>query len=334
MTDPVEASRRSLARSILGSAWFKSGVAILIMYLLVHFNRLDWRHLGALRDTWPWLALAFSLMFPPFAIVSYRLMFILRSQGIDASFREAMRWTMIGSLFDLMMPSSNGGDVVKAGLIAAHVGSGWRTRAVMSVAFDRVLGLVGLFLLASVVGLVGWKVVQDVAGKGFLLMASIAGSLGVLAVFRILGSRRLYNNVRINAFLEQRKWGPLIKKWIGTFNELRERPRFLVIALLLSMVNHVFWCAALIFIARAVGNEVPLIEGFVVFPIAIFSNVFGIAGGFGLGTVGFDVLLSLFLGIQNGALIGLLFQTLSAVIKLAGLPFYLSTPQGSMPRRS
>lgn len=87
------------------------------------------------------------------------------------------------------------------------------------------------------------------------------------------------------------------------------------------MVNHVFWCAALLCITRAVGHNVEPIEGFVVFPMAIVGNIFGVAGGFGLGTAVFDLFLSQLLSISNGALIGLLFQTLSAVTRLVGLPF-------------
>jgi uncharacterized membrane protein YbhN (UPF0104 family) len=313
-------------RRVLRSRWFKLGVAGLVVYLLVHYNRLDWRPLGALSATWPWVALAFALMLPPFLIVAWRQQVILRSQSILVPFRQALRWSMIGSFFDLAMPSSNGGDVVKAGLIASHVGAGMRTRAVMAVAFDRVLGLVGLFLLAALGGLVGWTLVGDVPGKGGLLLFALGGSVGVLGAFRVLGSRRLYGHAGLNRFLDARPWGLPLKKFIGTFNELRERPQLLAMALALSMLNHVFWCAALICIARALGNDVSPVEGFIVFPIAIFGNIFGVAGGFGLGTAGFDLLLSLFLGIRNGALVGLVFQTLLALTKLAGLPFFLASP--------
>jgi hypothetical protein len=74
---------------------------------------------------------------------------------------------------------------------------------------------------------------------------------------------------------------------------------------------------------------VPLVEGFAVFPLAILGNVFGVAGGFGVGTAAFDLILSQLLGIGNGALIGLLFQTLNGIAKLSGLPFYLASHKNS-----
>jgi uncharacterized membrane protein YbhN (UPF0104 family) len=230
---------------------------------------------------------------------------------------------MIGSFFDLAMPSSNGGDLVKAGYVVKHVGPGMRTRAVMAVLIDRVLGLLGLFLLASLVSLLGWPVVSAMPARTPLLLCLFGASFGVLLGFRVLGARRLFNHTAMQRFFGSGIWGRRTRELIGAFNDLRERPRYMVAVLALSVFNHVFWCMSLLCIALAVGNNINWIKGFVVFPVAIFSNIFGVAGGFGIGTAGFDLFLSQLLGIANGALIGLLFQGLSAVSRLAGLPFYL-----------
>ncbi len=314
-----------MVRNFVTSFWFKMSVAVCILWLLFHFNRIDVAILTSLTETWPWILTAFLLTIPPFGIVSYRFKVILASQGIDVPFRKALRWTMVGSFFDLAMPSSNGGDLIKAGYVVSHVGEGLRTRAVMSVAFDRVIGLLGLFLLAAIVGLFGWSFLAKLPESRFLLGLSLAGSVGPLAAFRIAGSRRLYNNLRLNNWLLAKSWGPRLKHMIGAFNVLREHPKILITALALSILNHIFWCTSLLFIAISVGNSVAPVEGFIVFPLAIFGGVFGVAGGFGVGTAAFDFLLSNLLLIQNGALIGLLFQVLSALSRLLGAPFYLSS---------
>lgn len=309
--------------TLFASGRFKAAIAIAVVFLLVYFNRVDWRALYALNDTWSWLLAAFVLMMPPFAIVSYRFQVILRSQGVRVPLFLAARWTMIGSFFDLALPSSNGGDVIKAGYVIKHVGAGMRIRATMAVGIDRVLGLLGLFLLAGTVGLLGRQFVATMPGGNLLIVASLGASIGGLVLFRIVGARRLYHHPWLNQRLRQRPWGARLKRFVGAFNALRERPVYLMAALGLSMVNHTFWCSSLLCIAYAVGHDVAVIDGFLVFPLALFGNIFGVAGGFGLGTAGFDLLLSQLLGIANGALIGLVFQTLSAISKLAGLPFYL-----------
>jgi hypothetical protein len=69
--------------------------------------------------------------------------------------------------------------------------------------------------------------------------------------------------------------------------------------------------------------DVDFLKGLVVFPLAIFSNVFGVAGGFGLGTLGFDFLFAHLFHIPGGASVGLAFQVLTAATRLLGLPFFL-----------
>ena len=227
------------------------------------------------------------------------------------------------SFFDLAMPSSNGGDFIKGGYVAAHVGPGLRMRAVMVVVFDRVIGLLGLFLLAAFASIIGWSFLKDLPARQLIVSISLAAGIVPLLAFRIAGARRLYNNPHINRWCLGHKWRERLKQMIGAFNGLRENPKILFSALILSVLNHTFWCVSLLFIVKAFGYTVEPFEGFVVFPLAIFSNIFGVSGGFGLGTAAFDFLLSNLLIIQNGALIGLSFQTLGALSRLFGLPFYL-----------
>lgn len=307
----------------VASSTFKLLVALCVIGSLVYFNRIGLADFSALAATWPWLLGAFLLMLPPCLIVSYRFKLILLSQGVNVPFWLALRWTMVGYFFDLVMPSSNGGDIVKAGYVVDYVGAGLRSRAIMAVGFDRVIGLLGLFLLAFTVAALGWDLLKDMPGYNLILLLTISLTIFPLIIVRVIGSRTIYHNVSFNRWLCSRQWGNWLHQIVGSFNAVREDPLKVIVALMLSMLNHIFWCFSLLLIAYAAGNIISPIKGFVVFPLAIFSNIFGVAGGFGLGTAGFDLLLSKLLSVQNGALIGLLFQTLSAFSRLLGLLFYL-----------
>lgn len=321
-------AEKSRILRVLSSPWGKVSIAAGVIALLVYFNRVDATVLVRLAHTWPWLLAAILLMLPPFLVLSCRLRLILNNQGIRVSFCQASRWTMIGMFFDLAMPSSCGGDLVKAGYLIKHVADGQRTQAVIAVAFDRFFGLLGLFLLAFMAGAFGWGMLQDMPARNTVVGLTFLASFGALLFLRIAGSRRLYRSQRVDHVLSRTFGGVRIKELILSFNKLRERPGSLFMALGLSMLNHLFWCASLLCITRAVDHAVDPIKGLLVFPLALFSNLFGVAGGFGVGTAGFDLLLSQLLVIGNGALIGLLFQTLSALVRLLGLPFYLFTPTG------
>ena len=315
-------------RRFFASAWFKIGFALVVLACLFGFNRLHLDSFASLKQNWPWLVLALALMLPPYAIVSYRFLIVLRNQGIRVDTPTAIRWTMIGSFFDVVMPSNSGGDLIKCAYVVKAAGPGRRLKAVMAVAFDRILGLLGLFLLAGVACAIGWKTVRTMADAPQLVAFIALVSLGSLATLRILGARGIYGNAKLRGWLAEHPVGARIHGVVGCFNSLREKPADLWTVLGLSMLNHVFWCAALLCVTKAFGQDIELLVGFTVFPLAIFSNVFGFAGGFGVGTAAFDVIFTRLLDIHVGAAIGLTFQTLSALSRLSGLPFYIASPRG------
>jgi glycosyltransferase 2 family protein len=320
----MEKPRASTWRDVLSSPWLKVLLAAGVIYALVAFNRVNLRTFAVLAQTWHWLVIALLLMLPPYAIVSARFWLVLRNQRIRVAPRLAVRWTMIGSFFDIVMPSNSGGDVIKAGYIVRHVGPGARMRGVMAVGFDRVLGLLGLFLLAGATSVAGWKIVQTVPGSQQLMLFLVLVCIGSLLFFRVMGSRRLYQNARLQQWLARVPGGMRLHGIVSCFNSLRERPGDLLAVIGLSVLNHVFWCAALMCITVAFGQSLDVVHAFTVFPLAIFSNVFGFAGGFGVGTAAFDWIFARLLDIHVGAAIGLTFQVLSSLSRLIGLPFYLA----------
>jgi len=320
-------------RKILSSFWFKCGFAVVVIACLIGFNRLHLDNFESLEKHWPWLVFAFVLMLPPYAIVSFRFWIVLTNQGIAVNRPTSMRWTMIGSFFDLVMPSNSGGDVIKCAYVVRAAGAGRRVKAVMAVAFDRVLGLLGLFLLAGVACAVGWHTIRTLPDAVQLAVFIGLVSIGSLVALRVLGSRRIYESDRHAAWLADHPVGARMIGVVGCFNSLLEKPRALWSVLGLSMLNHVFWCASLLCVTRAFEQDVDFVVGLTVFPLAIFGNVFGFAGGFGVGTAAFDVIFTRLLDIHEGAAIGLTFQALAALSRLSGLPFYLAAARRAVDRR-
>ncbi len=92
----------------------------------------------------------------------------------------------IGYVFNLVIPGAVGGDLIKAAyLVQMHIK---KTQAVASMVIDRILGLMGLFVLASVAGVVAWGMATPVVqrlivaawvatGAGFVLLACIFGQV-------------------------------------------------------------------------------------------------------------------------------------------------------------
>lgn len=306
----------------------KLAIALGALLILFAYNRINIDVLDkGLENRWL-LLLAFFMMLPPFAIVALRLRIILRNQNIGSSFGQSLHWVMTGAFFDLVMPSGTGGDIVKASYIVKFVGEGKRTAAVMAVVFDRIFGLCGLFCLGLCALVIGWDTVKELPNYILLSLFLVGGSLVPVGAFLILGMPCIADSLRIQKILNRNAFTRKILVILMCFRDIHAEKVLLAKVLLLSAINHLFSCASIFCIAMAFSEPVTVLQALTLFPLAIFGNMFGVAGGFGLGTIGFDLLFQYFLNSGNGAVIGLTFQTLGALARLTGLPFYCRPSRG------
>lgn len=308
---------------IFNATWFKLMVAAAILLVLFAGERFKWEYFSELKDNSTWVLLAVLATLPTYLIVSARFFVVLKNQGIDVPFKKALHWTMVGSFFDVAMPSSSGGDVVKATYIFRSLRPGTRTQGLMSVVFDRILGVIGLFLLAIIAMSIGWNQIRTLPGSLEIFVFLNALTFGILAFFFLASSRRLSSRLHLVRFIKKLPFSDKILTLSECFRLLRKNPKDFVTILVLSICNHVLWCTCLLCIVIGFGEHVDAALSFSVFPLAIFSNMFGFAGGFGVGTAAFDIIFSSLLNIQTGAAIGLTFQTIQLLSRLLGLPFYI-----------
>ena len=70
------------------------------------------------------------------------------------TFSATMLLGFIGMVFNLVIPGAVGGDLIKAAyLVRMRIK---KTQAIASMVIDRILGLLGLFVLASIAGGIAW----------------------------------------------------------------------------------------------------------------------------------------------------------------------------------
>lgn len=149
-------------------------------------TRLDWRLAG------------FSLLlFAPVPIFSaVRLVLMLRIQNVILTVWEAVKLTFAGNFFNFALPGTTGGDLIKAYYITKYTHH--KTEAVTAIFLDRVIGLLGLMMLASLLFGLAWNQLQwehayrnSLATALGLVWAGLG--LGCLVVFssRVRGAFRL-----------------------------------------------------------------------------------------------------------------------------------------------
>ncbi len=143
-----------------------------------------------LRDQpkqWDLLAAAWACCTVAVLITFVRWWYLVRAVGIPCRFRDAIRISFWGYLFNLAPLGIVGGDLVKA-LMLAHEQPRHRPQGLASVLADRVIGLYLLFVVAScgILATQYWTVgdrnVRVICYMTFLLTArrrpGIGGRLG------------------------------------------------------------------------------------------------------------------------------------------------------------
>lgn len=143
-------------RSLVGNV-LKTGFGL---GLLAYMVSLYWESQGdnpgikdLLQSTpdYSLLAFTFSLTLITLTCQILRWYILVRALGLPFTLRNAFRLGMVGYFFNTLLPGSVSGDFLKAVFIAKDQPSR-RAAAVASVVVDRMLGLFGLLMFASLIG--------------------------------------------------------------------------------------------------------------------------------------------------------------------------------------
>jgi uncharacterized protein (TIRG00374 family) len=192
---------------------------------------------------------------------------LLRSQGGDASFGFLVRSFLVGVFFNNLLPSTIGGDTVRA-VDTARSGVS-RAAAVAVVFVDRFIGLLALMLFAIGGVLVSGRLTERVPAL-FAWVAAGAVGLGLVAALLFLPSARA-------AELPERLARGLPDRWRGLFGRastafLAFQGKGIVLArafawslLLQTLVVLNNWL-----LARALHVPIPLPYFFLIVPLALF----------------------------------------------------------------
>jgi len=258
--------------------WLKIPVSVLLMAWIIH--RVDLGQVLALgrQVRWLWVAAAFCSNLLGFFINSQRWRILLAAQKISASTRLLFKSYLVGTFFNQFLPSSIGGDIVRAMDLGPQCGS--LTRSLSIIVFDRFVGIAVLYLFACV-GIL--FLTPDL--KGGLVWSLAAFGLAVAGLIWLFksGGKQIDRLERLTSL-------PLVSKVIGKLSTVREnlgfyctnlRPTAKVVFLALVLQLNVI--VAYYFLSQAYATRLGLGPFFVMVPIILFGTMLPISiNGIGL----------------------------------------------------
>ncbi|MBR2642511.1 MAG: flippase-like domain-containing protein [Lentisphaeria bacterium] len=144
----MEDSRTSGHSSVRSVIFFllKILLAGSIVYVLV--SRQKEAVMECLRNfDYRYLLPAVLLYFFHMVVCGLRWRVLAGVLGVNLSRMEAVSLSMQGYFFSLVMPSAIGGDLVKIGVLSARAKPGTKVEGAFSILMDRIVGMIGMFLL-------------------------------------------------------------------------------------------------------------------------------------------------------------------------------------------
>lgn len=195
-------------------------------------------------------------------IAAARLRLLSSSIANPIPFIDSWKFSLIGLFFNQVLPSTIGGDAVKAWLIGKT--RDWNLRAsVHCVLIDRAYGLLALFLVIALT--IPWiaMIIPDRNAVATIAVIVIIGVVGTL-VFAFLP--------RLPAFLERSRAIKEIRSIKDTFRETFRRPVIYVLAAAYGVFSYIIAVWLIWYIGKDVGIEVDFLTCMAIVPTALLIS--------------------------------------------------------------
>ena len=255
-------------------------ISISIILLVFLFSQVDKKVLfevirGANK---PLLSIGLLIFFFNYLFCLIRWIMLLKAADIHLPLKRIVISFSGGIFFNLILPSTIGGDLMRSLDLAAHTKK--PKEIVATVLLDRLSGYIGLVLMAVAALSVGWKMVRD---------NSIIFSIGIITLLLVAILLVLFNNTiysRINGFLGASGAGR-IKEMIRSLHQeihiFRNHRKMILKNIGLSLLVQLTSPLSFYFIALALNIKIDLIYFFVYLPIIGAITLLPISiGGLGL----------------------------------------------------
>ena len=253
-------------------------------------------------------------------VTSLRVKMIILTQGLALSFMEAVNLSFIGIFFNNFLPTSIGGDVVKAYYVS-RAGKD-RTSAFASIFMDRFLGLVTMIALAAISLVVVGDLAKDRIASRIVYVSLAVAVISFTLLFHKGAASRLSPVFKLVRPLEER-----LKKLYHTLHSYKNHRQLLIKAMGLSVFSQIlyFWSVSLL--ALSVGANVGIPEIFLRVPIVAVLSLLPSINGLGVREGAIVLLFSPLIGRENAFAVSILMLATLMIISLIGGLIYAMSPQ-------
>ena len=264
-----------------------------------------------------YLLAALVCVFAVYGVILVRWAVIIKALELRLARKEVVRWFFIGTFFNFVLPTSTGGDIIKA--IGLCQDTRDRAKVVASIVLDRILG----FISITIVALVSYFVARKIADEKFLFNGIIVLFLVSWGGFLFLVSGRLYS-LACGLF---NRWASVREKlWKlhQAFALIKEKLPFALLAIVISSLAQVLLGLSYFLTAKGLHQDADLVYCIAFAPLICVASSLPSIGGLGFRENA-TVLLFMKIGMTRPAAVSLSLLNLfyAIVVGLVGAIVYV-----------
>jgi uncharacterized protein (TIRG00374 family) len=304
-----------------------------IIYYMISTGKLDLNEIAKMTDK-PWMIVkAIFTLLGVYALVTIRWYYLLLWQGIPVTFRAIARINCIGLFFNSFMPGAVGGDLVKAFYVSKE-NKEHRTRAIVTILIDRIIGFETLMIVAFVAMLINYKTIMS-----NIELRSIALSIFVYIIISFIAAAAVFSRTAKNLLVKigVRKivyMLPLkdtLLRIYHAFHIYAHQKKRIAIAMGITIPLDILNIYLFFAIGREMGEtSVSLYSYFTLVPVGLLMLSLPIApAGVGVGQAAFNWLLPVFGAVSKtiGSTIITIYQLLSIALNMCFVTIYLGNKE-------
>ncbi len=229
-----------------------------------------------------------------YLITTLRWKVLLAGSGYRVKYRPLFVSWICAGFFNAIMPSIIGGDVLLMYYSAKYIGDGYKTAPIIFI--SRVTGITALIMICGVAILFKMSVLVAQASEltMFWLLPGLF-ALGVVAmVVAVQPPVAAFIERMFDALPVVRKFSGKLKMIFSAFKVYRDRKKYILTALLLSVAFHLNIVTYYYVCTVALGLHAEVIDVFIGAPIVLMLMMLPITiNGIGVRSWGFQTLVRL-----------------------------------------
>src|SRR5688572_9963002 len=226
-----------------------------------------------------YLILALGIFPIVYFITAWRWPVLLKALSIYITFARALQLNMVGAFYNTFMPGSTGGDLLKAYYIAKH--TVLRTRAVMSVIVDRILGLLSLIVMGgTMAGVQYFRLPGDDPARvwcGRVALGSLLIIAGTGAALFVFYHPLLRRRTGLDWLMRRLPMQAQVNKAVETMEIYRSGPWLALWAIVITLPVHATVVVSATFAGMAFGLPLHPLYYWVVVPVVVLAGAIPIS---------------------------------------------------------